>query len=56
MLNGREYIPFDIDEPQEGLVKLTDWVNIFARRNYSGALIAPSTTFGSGARTVGNSD
>jgi len=32
MLNGREYIPFDIDEPQEGLVKLTDWVNIFARQ------------------------
>jgi hypothetical protein len=22
--------PFDIDEPQEGLVKLTDWVNLFA--------------------------
>jgi hypothetical protein len=32
MLNGREYVPFDIDEPQEGLIKLTDWVNLFARR------------------------
>lgn len=32
MLNGREYIPFDIDEPQEGLIKLTDWVNLFARQ------------------------
>jgi hypothetical protein len=32
MLNGREYIPFDIDEPQEGLIKLTDWVNMFARQ------------------------
>ncbi len=32
MLNGREYIPFDIDEPQEGLIKLTDWTNMFARR------------------------
>lgn len=32
MLNGREYIPFDIDEPNDGLVKLTDWVNQFARR------------------------
>jgi TIR domain len=31
MLNGREYIPFDIDDPQEGLIKLTDWVNHFAR-------------------------
>jgi len=32
MLNGREYIPFDIAEPHEGLLKLTDWVNQFARR------------------------
>jgi hypothetical protein len=32
MLSGREYIPFDIDEPQEGLIKLTDWVNMFARQ------------------------
>ena len=32
MLNGREYIPFDIDEPQDGLVRLTDWVNAFARQ------------------------
>jgi hypothetical protein len=32
MLNGREYIPFDIDEPQEGLIRLTDWVNMFARQ------------------------
>ncbi|MGH3218696.1 MAG: hypothetical protein ACRDPY_08305 [Streptosporangiaceae bacterium] len=32
MLKGREYIPSDIDEPQEGLIKLTDWVNMFARR------------------------
>ncbi len=32
MLNGREYIPFDIDDPQEGLIKLTDWVNHFARQ------------------------
>lgn len=32
MLNGREYIAFDIQEPQEGLVKLTDWVNLFARQ------------------------
>lgn len=31
MLSGREYIPFDIDNPQEGLIKLTDWVNAFAR-------------------------
>lgn len=31
MLNGREYIPFDIDDPQDGLIKLTDWVNTFAR-------------------------
>jgi hypothetical protein len=31
MLNGREYILFDVDDPQEGLIKLTDWVNIFAR-------------------------
>lgn len=32
MLNGREYILFDIQEPQEGLIKLTDWVNDYARR------------------------
>ena len=32
MLSGREYIPFDIDDPQEGLIKLTDWVNFFARQ------------------------
>lgn len=32
MLNGREYILFDIQDPQEGLIKLTDWVNDFARR------------------------
>jgi hypothetical protein len=32
MLNGREYIPFDIDKPQEGLIRLTDWVNMFARQ------------------------
>lgn len=25
MLNGREYIPFDIDEPEQGLVLLTNW-------------------------------
>ena len=32
LLNGREYIPFDIADPQEGLIKLTDWVNVFARQ------------------------
>jgi hypothetical protein len=32
MLNGREYIPFDIEDPQEGMIKLTDWVNLFARQ------------------------
>ena len=32
MLNGREYIPFDINSPEQGLIKLTDWVNLFARR------------------------
>ncbi len=32
MLNGPEYIAFDIEDPQEGLVKLTDWVNAFARQ------------------------
>jgi hypothetical protein len=30
MLNGREYIPFDIKDAHEGLIKLTDWVNSFA--------------------------
>jgi hypothetical protein len=30
MLNGREYILFDIDDPQDSLIKLTDWVNMFA--------------------------
>jgi hypothetical protein len=30
MLNGPAVHPFDIDEPQEGLVKHTDWVNLFA--------------------------
>lgn len=32
LLNGREHIPFDIADPQEGLIKLTDWVNVFARQ------------------------
>jgi hypothetical protein len=32
MLNGREYIPFDIEQPEEGLIKLTDWVHVFARQ------------------------
>ena len=36
MLNGREYIPFDIQETQEGLIKLTDWVNMFARQKQEG--------------------
>ena len=27
MLNGLEYIPFDLDSPQEGLLALTDWAN-----------------------------
>jgi hypothetical protein len=31
MLGGQEYIAFDIDDPQEGLLRLTDWVNAFAR-------------------------
>ena len=30
MLNGLEYVPFDIDSPQEGLLRLTDWVHKFA--------------------------
>ena len=31
MLLGLEYIVFDPDDPQEGLLKLTDWANAFAR-------------------------
>lgn len=30
MLSGLEYVPFDIDNPQDGLLKLTDWVHKFA--------------------------
>jgi len=32
MLDRREYIPFNIDDPHEGLIKLTDCVNLFARQ------------------------
>lgn len=32
MLNGLEYIPFDIDHPQDGLLALTDWANEHSRR------------------------
>lgn len=34
MLNGREYITIDIDEPHDLLPKLTHWVKQFARRQY----------------------
>lgn len=30
MLNGLEYVPFDIESPQDGLLALTDWVHHFA--------------------------
>lgn len=32
MLNGREYIPFDIEDPQDGMIRLSDWVSMFARQ------------------------
>jgi hypothetical protein len=32
MLNGLEYIPFDIDNPQDGLLALTDWANDLSRQ------------------------
>lgn len=31
MLKGKEYIPFDLEDPKEGLIRLTDWVNQYVR-------------------------
>ncbi len=31
MLNGKEYTPFDLDDPKDGLIGLTDWVNEYVR-------------------------
>jgi len=43
MLNGREYILFDIDDPQDSLIKLTDWVNMFASQKQESLHKGPIT-------------
>jgi TIR domain len=37
MLNGLEYVPFDIDSPQDGLLLLTAWVHKFASAQQAAA-------------------
>ena len=57
MLNGVEYVPFDIESPETGLLALTDWVQRFAREqqtaDYQAALATIERLVNAQEHTIG---